>query len=84
MAQSEVTCPWEAKGKVMRLLNQQYKERLAEQIDGVKIMLGDEEWVLVLPDADNPLFHVFAQASSDEQASGLVQRYRRIVESFQD
>ena len=24
----------------------------------------------MLPDADNPLFHVFAQASSDEQASG--------------
>ncbi len=84
VAQSEVICPWEAKGKVMRLLNQQYKERLAEQIDGVKIMLGDEAWVLVLPDADSPLFHVFAQASSDEQATGLVQRYRRIVESFQD
>ncbi|NLX41886.1 MAG: NTP transferase domain-containing protein [Chloroflexi bacterium] len=84
VAQTEVTCPWEAKGKVMRLLNQQYKDRLAEQIDGVKIMLGDGEWVLVLPDADNPLFHVIAQATSDEQASGLVQRYRRIVESFQD
>lgn len=84
VAQTEVTCPWDAKGKVMRLLNQQYKERLAEQIDGVKIVLGDEEWVLVLPDADNPLFHVFAQASTEEQATGLVQRYRRIVESFQD
>jgi mannose-1-phosphate guanylyltransferase/phosphomannomutase len=69
---------------VMRLLNQQYKERLAEQIDGVRIVLGDGEWVLVLPDADNPLFHVYAQARSDEQASGLVMRYRRIVESFQD
>ncbi|NLT74220.1 MAG: NTP transferase domain-containing protein [Chloroflexi bacterium] len=84
MAQTEVTCPWESKGKVMRLLNQQYKERLGEQIDGVKIVLGDEEWVLVLPDADNPLFQVFAQAPTEEQASGLVQRYRRIVESFQD
>jgi len=84
VAQTEVTCPWEAKGKVMRLLNQQYKDRLAEQIDGVRIVLGDEEWVLVLPDADNPLFHVFAQAPTDEQAEGLVQRYRRIVESFQD
>jgi mannose-1-phosphate guanylyltransferase/phosphomannomutase len=84
LAESEVTCPWDAKGKVMRLLNQQYKERLAEQIDGVRIVLGDGEWVLVLPDADNPLFHVYAQARSDEQASGLVMRYRRIVESFQD
>jgi mannose-1-phosphate guanylyltransferase / phosphomannomutase len=83
-AQSQVGCPWEAKGKVMRLLNQQYKDRLDDQIDGVKINLGEGEWVLVLPDADHPLFHIFAEAHSGDQAEGLVDRYRRIVESFQD
>lgn len=84
LAQSQVSCPWEGKGKVMRLLNQQYKDRLGDQIDGVKINLGEGEWVLVLPDADHPLFHIFAEAHSDEQAASLVERYRRIVESFQD
>ena len=83
-AQSQVGCPWEGKGKVMRLLNQQYKDRLDDQIDGVKINLGEGEWVLVLPDADHPLFHIFAEAHSEDQAEGLVDRYRRIVESFQD
>ena len=31
VAQGEVDCPWETKGTVMRLLNQQYKDRLGEQ-----------------------------------------------------
>jgi mannose-1-phosphate guanylyltransferase/phosphomannomutase len=83
MMQDQVSCPWETKGTVMRLLNQQYKSRLADQIDGVKIRLGDGEWVLVLPDADRPMFHIMAQADSDDQAAELVSRYQRIVESLQ-
>jgi mannose-1-phosphate guanylyltransferase/phosphomannomutase len=83
MAQGQVNCPWEAKGRVMRLLNQQYKDRLREQIDGVKIHLGDGEWVLVLPDPDRPLFHISAEGRSREQAEDLVARYERIVEGLQ-
>ena len=33
-----VSCPWEAKGTVMRLLNQQYKDRRADLIDGTPIL----------------------------------------------
>lgn len=84
VAQGQVGCPWESKGTVMRLLNQQYKDRLGIQIDGVKIRLGDEEWVLVLPDMDHPLFYVFAQARSEAQAQELVMRYQRIVEGLQE
>ena len=83
LAQGEVECPWESKGTVMRLLNQRYKERLGEQIDGVKINLSDSAWVLVLPDLDHPLFHIYAQAGSEEQAHDLVARYKRIVASSQ-
>jgi mannose-1-phosphate guanylyltransferase/phosphomannomutase len=81
---SEVSCPWEAKGKVMRLLNQQYKERRAEMIDGIKILLGDQEWVLILPDPDYPKFHVHAEARTDAEAQELVDRYIRIVEGLQE
>jgi mannose-1-phosphate guanylyltransferase/phosphomannomutase len=83
MAEGTADCPWESKGTVMRLLNQQYQGRMGQQIDGVKIVLGDDEWVLVLPDADHPLFYIYAQASSDEQAYELVRRYERIVQGFQ-
>ena len=83
-SQGEVSCPWEAKGTVMRLLNQQYKDRLGQQIDGVKIHLGNHEWVLVLPDADQPLFHIHAEARSFDQAQDLIAKYERIVEGLQE
>ena len=83
VAQGQVGCPWDTKGTVMRLLNQQYKDRLGEQIDGIKVVLGEEEWVLLLPDADQPVFQVHAQARSNEQAQELVSKYQRIVQSLQ-
>ena len=49
------------------ILNQQYVDRKLEQVDGIKIDLGDE-WVLILPDPDGPFFHIIAEGSSEEQA----------------
>jgi mannose-1-phosphate guanylyltransferase/phosphomannomutase len=80
----EVSCPWEAKGMVMRLLNQQYKDRRADLVDGIKILLGEGEWVLILPDPDYPRFHVHAEARTDREASDLVNRYVRIVEGLRE
>jgi mannose-1-phosphate guanylyltransferase/phosphomannomutase len=80
----QVSCPWEAKGTVMRLLNQQYKDRRAELIDGIKIVLGDGAWVLVLPDPDFPRFHVYTEAQTASEAEDLANRYVRVVEGLQD
>ena len=80
----EVACPWEVKGKVMRLLNQQYKDRRTDLIDGIKILLGEKEWVLIQPDPDFPKFHVYAEARNDAEAQDLTDRYVRIVAGLQD
>lgn len=82
MSQAKVPCRWEHKGKVMRILNQQYHERKLEQVDGVKIDLGDE-WVLILPDPDGPFFHIIAEGSSDEQARVLAEKYAGLVTGLQ-
>jgi mannose-1-phosphate guanylyltransferase/phosphomannomutase len=84
IAHRQVSCPWEVKGTVMRLLNQQYKDRRADLIDGIKILLGEGEWVLVLPDPDFPRFHIYAEAQTDGQAQELTDRYARIVEGLQE
>ena len=78
LSSTRVTCPWEHKGKVMRILSEQYRERRAKPIDGIKIDLG-KEWVLVLPDADRPLFHVVAESVSNDQAQALAEKYARVV-----
>jgi mannose-1-phosphate guanylyltransferase/phosphomannomutase len=82
MSQARVPCRWEFKGKVMRILNQQYQDRKLDQVDGVKIDLGDE-WVLILPDPDGPFFHVIAEGSSDEQARVLAEKYAGLVTGLQ-
>ena len=80
----QVSCPWEAKGKVMRLLNQQYKDRRADLIDGIKILLGEQEWVLILPDPDFPQFHIYTEARSESEAEEVGDRYARIVDGLQE
>jgi mannose-1-phosphate guanylyltransferase/phosphomannomutase len=82
MSTTRVTCPWEHKGKVMRILSEQYRERRAKPIDGIKIDLG-KEWVLILPDADSPLFHIVAESVSSEQAQALAEKYARVVSGLQ-
>ena len=82
LAQSRTPCRWEAKAKVMRLLNEQYADRRGDQVDGVKIDLGSE-WVLILPDPDSPYFHIYAEGANEEQARVLVEKYGGLVSSLQ-
>lgn len=81
LVRTKVACRWEDKGKVMRMLNEQYKNG-SQQIDGVRINLGDE-WVLIMPDADRPLFHIFAESQSSDQAQILVDKYAGLVTGLQ-
>jgi mannose-1-phosphate guanylyltransferase/phosphomannomutase len=36
-----------------------------------------------LPDADRPLFHVFAESVSSDQAQALAEKYARVVSGLQ-
>jgi mannose-1-phosphate guanylyltransferase/phosphomannomutase len=74
IARLKVECPWDAKGRVMRLLAQEPATGRTRQIDGVKHAYGNE-WVLVLPDVDQPLFTVWAEAADDGRAWALAHQY---------
>jgi len=82
-AHHKVTCPWEKKGQIMRVLNEQYHVSESPVIDGIQIDLSGNEWVLILPDPDRPVFHLYAESASTDQAQGLVDKYARVVESLQ-
>jgi mannose-1-phosphate guanylyltransferase / phosphomannomutase len=82
LAQQRVLCPWDIKGKVMRLLNQKYENSNIDTIDGLKICLKNSEWVLILPDPDRPYFQVVAEAASLEEATALAQEYAGVVEAL--
>lgn len=80
----QVSCQWEAKGTVMRRLNEHSQHDRLDTTDGVKIRLSDTEWVLILPDPDRPLFQIYAESSSHAQAKALIQKYAELVEELQE
>jgi mannose-1-phosphate guanylyltransferase/phosphomannomutase len=79
-----VPCPWEAKGSVMRLLNENSQSDQVDTTDGVKIRLNETEWVLVLPDPDYPQLQIYAESHSQAQAMALVQKYAKLVKELQE
>ena len=69
-----VVTPWEQKGLVMRTLVEQVKDRELVLVDGVKL-LHDDGWALVLPDTEEPVTHVWAEAATDAGARQRAQEY---------
>jgi len=76
-------CPWEAKGRVMRTVLEKHLRDHVDLTDGVKVFI-DGGWVLVVPDADKPEYHIIASTREAAGARGLVEEYallvRRVVE----
>jgi mannose-1-phosphate guanylyltransferase/phosphomannomutase len=84
IVRSTAPCSWEKKGTVMRRLMEEADGAgsKAELIDGVKLHFG-KNWVLVLPDADKPFFHVDAEADTEAEARALVERYHEMIKQWQ-
>ena len=82
LAYEQVRVPWESKGAVMRRISEETRDaNHVELLDGIKIFETDS-WVLVLPDAVEPLFHVYAESPEDSASQALVGRYVRKIEGL--
>jgi mannose-1-phosphate guanylyltransferase/phosphomannomutase len=82
VARVQVPCPWDQKGRVLRVLAQDPRTERVRQIDGVKHQ-ENGEWVLVLPDADRPLFNIYAEARDEGRAWSLAHEYAERLEHLQ-
>jgi mannose-1-phosphate guanylyltransferase/phosphomannomutase len=67
IAHEEVVTPWEQKGTVMRMAVERTKGRPVILVDGVKIPESDG-WVLIVPDPEEPMTHVWAEGPTDAKA----------------
>ncbi len=82
MAADQAEATWDTKGRVMRCLLEQFARYHTETLDGIKVHLDEDEWVLIRPDADRPIFHVVAEARSGPAADEIVAKYKRLVSSL--
>lgn len=74
ISKKEVECPWDAKGKVIRKIIEDNSSETIETLEGVKIHQNDG-WVLVLPDAEQPICRVISESFSAEFADELTNIY---------
>ena len=81
IAHQSVHTPWDQKGMLMRTLVERSQERELVLVDGVKV-IEDDGWALVLPDPEEPLTHVWAEAPSAAQAESRVQEYATRLEQL--
>jgi len=78
IAHETVVTPWEQKGMVMRSLVEMSKDREVQLIDGVKVR-HEGGWALALPDPEEPITHVWAEAETDADARALAKEYARRI-----
>jgi mannose-1-phosphate guanylyltransferase/phosphomannomutase len=70
----EVVTPWEQKGTVMRTTVERSQGRNVVLVDGIKLPEPDG-WLLVLPDPEEPVTHVWAEGPSEAEARARAQEY---------
>ncbi|MCW5851281.1 MAG: NTP transferase domain-containing protein [Anaerolineae bacterium] len=74
-----VDCPWDSRGTVMRRLHERFGQVRNSLVEGVQLSLGEREWVLMLPNPDEPFVNLYAEADSTARATMIAEEYANIV-----
>jgi len=75
MMRREVVTSWENKGTVMRHLLEKHAGDGIDSTDGVKITWAEDRWVLVLPDQEEPVLHIYAEGSDERECRDILERF---------
>ena len=75
---TQAPCPWELKGTAMRLLIEGSKGHQTDHTDGIKVF-EPRGWVQMIPDPDEPVFHIYAEGASRQDSTRLEAKYRAML-----
>lgn len=65
---------WENKGTVMRELLEAHADEQLDTTDGVRIDISDRSWILVLPDPEEPVLHLYAEGDGEVDCQAILDR----------
>ena len=82
IVKERVSCSFENKGMIMRRLAEDSRGLETVLLDGIKIKFG-EDWIVAYPSQDMPYFMLVAEASTEEAARSLVNRYSEKIKEWQ-
>lgn len=82
-ASAIVDCKWETIGRVMRRFTASCSPEEVQLIDGMKFFV-EGGWVLVVPDPDQPMIHIYAEHSERGRTQPLLKKYVDVVRNLVD
>lgn len=69
----------------MRHILESHTGHHLELIDGVKVCdYRNDRWVLILPDASDPVVHLYANSDERNWVEVMLQEYRSRIQTFVD
>jgi phosphomannomutase/phosphoglucomutase len=75
----KLPCPSRLKSKALKLLEKDVKGLKTETIDGLKIWHTDRSWILIRPSGTEPVYRIFTEARSQDEALSLTSRYKKLI-----
>lgn len=78
----QVSCTQALKGKMMRKFLEDAKGKKSSTLDGVKIWLAEDDWVLMIPDQYNDSLNLTIQAQTDEKGEAYKALYITKIEEW--
>jgi len=78
----QVPCTQALKGKMMRMFLQDAKDKKSSTLDGVKIWLDTNDWILMIPDLYSDNLNLYIQAEDEERGQNILDSYTKKIEEW--
>lgn len=72
---TEIECSQALKGRMMRMFLEDAKGKKSSTLDGVKIWLDDNDWILMIPDQYSSQLNIYIQAQTQERGEAILETY---------
>ncbi len=76
-----IACPESAKGKMMRRFSEYAQGKNVSYVEGIRIDLEPECWVLMLPDPHDNMLYLYIQAPTAKKGKEVLNEYASLLKS---
>ena len=80
--QGQVEMNWMARSRVMSELNSRFKQQRVETLEGLKVKLGEDEWVQMMPSPVNAAIDVTVDTMSADRTGFLLDRMKQQIQTL--
>ncbi len=80
----QVECNQALKGKMMRMFLEDAEGKESSALDGVKIWLDKDDWILMIPDQYSDYLNLYIQAVTQEKGEEIYQTYTTKIQMWME